>query len=294
MNIYNFIKETKEFISQSGANKNPLEDGKYLIPANATTIEVLPFKDGFKIIFDEVKKEWEYLKIPTVYVFDSETNEYKSSHKNTFLIGYKQFKIEENETIIEPLITKENFAVCFNKDSNEWEYKEDNRNKTVYSTITKEASIIDYLGVIKDGFTLSVPTEFDKWENNTWIKDIEAIRASKLLIINTECNKAIVSGFKSSTLGEEYFYYSTLEEQTTLNSLINLGFDSNFKAQKISLVEGVEIKGERKQYPHTLAQLREILIAGATHIKAQIDKKDLLEIQINNATTAAELELINW
>lgn len=126
------------------------------------------------------------------------------------------------------------------------------------------------------------------------VVDIKTLKASKLLTINTECNKAIVSGFKSSALGEEYFYYSTLEEQTTLNSLINLGFDSNFKAQKISLVEGVEIKGERKQYPHTLAQLREILIAGATHIKAQIDKKDLLEIQINNATTAAELELINW
>ena len=126
------------------------------------------------------------------------------------------------------------------------------------------------------------------------VVDIKILKASKLLTINTECNKAIVSGFKSSALGEEYFYYSTLEEQTTLNSLVNLGFDSNFKAQKISLVEGVEIKGERKQYPHTLAQLREILIAGATHIKAQIDKKDLLEIQINNTTTAAELELINW
>ena len=171
MNIYNFIKETKEFISQSIANPNPLEVGKYLIPANATTIEVLPFKDGFKLVFNEELEEWEYLEIPTVYVFDSDTNEYKSSHKNTFLIGYKQFKIEENETIIELLITKENFAVCFNKTKKEWEYLEDNRNKTVYSTITKEASIVDYLGAIKDGFTLNVPTEFDKWENESWVKD---------------------------------------------------------------------------------------------------------------------------
>lgn len=134
--------------------------------------------------------------------------------------------------------------------------------------------------------------------NNAWVDKpltIDEVRASKLLTINTECNKAIVSGFKSSALGEEYFYYSTLEEQTTLNSLINLGFDSNFKAQKISLVEGVEIKGERKQYPHTLSQLREILIAGATHIKAQIDKKDLLENQINSEDiTIEELELIKW
>ena len=176
MNICNYNKITKEFVSQTIANKNPLEKGKYLIPANATTIEVLNPKDGFKIYFNEELKEWEYLEIPTVYVFDSETNEYKSSHKNTFLIEYKQFKIKENETIIKPLINKENFAVCFNKDKQEWEYKEDNRNKIVYSTITKEASIIDYLGVIKDDFTLLVPNEFDKWENSSWVIDENAIQ----------------------------------------------------------------------------------------------------------------------
>lgn len=150
--------------------------------------------------------------------------------------------------------------------------------------VPKDEQNIDYK-LVKEWLKNNIPEpEFS----------LDDLKKSKTATINTECNKAIVSGFKSAALGEEYFYYSTLEEQTTLNSLINLGFDSNFKAQKISLVEGVEIKGERKQYPHTLAQLREILIAGATHIKAQIDKKDLLEIQINNATTAAELELINW
>lgn len=150
--------------------------------------------------------------------------------------------------------------------------------------VPKDEQNIDYK-LVKEWLKNNIPEpEFS----------LDDLKKSKTATINTECNKAIVSGFKCSALGEEYFYYSTLEEQTTLNSLINLGFDSNFKAQKISLVEGVEIKGERKQYPHTLAQLREILIAGATHIKAQIDKKDLLEIQINNATTAAELELINW
>lgn len=163
-----------------------------------------------------------------------------------------------------------------------------------------------YLVTLEDGqeFNISfLPTTFLYRETKEFIDNggviepefsLDDLKKSKIATINSTCNIAIISGFKCSALGEEYFYYSTLEEQTTLNSLINLGFDSNFKAQKISLVEGVEIKGERKQYPHTLAQLREILIAGATHIKAQIDKKDLLEIQINNTTTAAELELINW
>lgn len=138
---------------------------------------------------------------------------------------------------------------------------------------------------------------YDKDTKTFIVKDfktLDELKALKIKKINKLCELFIVGGFKSSALGEEYFYYSTLEEQTTLNSLINLGFDSNFKAQKISLVEGVEVKGERKQYPHTLTQLKEVLVSGAIHIKAQIDKKDELEVLINNATTAEELELIEW
>lgn len=124
--------------------------------------------------------------------------------------------------------------------------------------------------------------------------ELQVPKEKKLLEINTECNKAIVSGFKSSALGEEYFYYSTLEEQTTLNSLINLGFDSNFKCQKINVVENVEVKGNRVQVPHTLVQLKQVLADGAIHIKTQIDRKDALEVLINNATTADELDGIVW
>lgn len=62
MKIYNYDKETKEFTTQSIATANPLEKGKYLIPANATTKEPIAPKDGFAICFDEVKKEWEYIE----------------------------------------------------------------------------------------------------------------------------------------------------------------------------------------------------------------------------------------
>lgn len=171
MKIYNYNKETKQFISQTIANPNPLEVGEYLIPANATTIEVLPHKDGFKIYFNEELKKWEYLEIPTVYVFGNDTNEYVSNHKNTYLIAYKKFHLSEQETLIKPLDVKEGFAVCFNETEQKWEYQEDNRSKTVYSTITKEPSIVNYIGTIKDGFTLLVPSEFDKWENSSWVID---------------------------------------------------------------------------------------------------------------------------
>lgn len=133
-------------------------------------------------------------------------------------------------------------------------------------------------------------------EINLKIKELELQipKKEKLISINTECNKAIVSGFKSSALGSDYFYYSTIEEQSTLTSLITLGIDSNFKCQKINVVDNVEVKGNRVQVPHTLAQLKQVLADGAIHIKTQIDRKDLLESQINAVTTAEELELIEW
>lgn len=124
--------------------------------------------------------------------------------------------------------------------------------------------------------------------------DLNDLKKLKINKINLACQDAIISGFTSNALGYNYFYYSTLEEQTTLNSIINLGIDSNFKCQKISVVDNIEVKENRVQVPHTLTQLKQVLVDGAIHIKAQIDRKDLLEIQINNATTAAELELINW
>lgn len=172
MKIYNYNKETKQFISQTIANPNPLEVGEYLIPANATTIEVLPHKDGFKIVFDEELKEWEYLEIPTIYVYEEETNEYLKSHKDTFLVDFKKFNLLEQETIKEPLSPKDGYAVCFN--GAKWEYVEDNRNTVVYNKETKQESKIDYLGVIKDDVTTLKPEQFDKWDydNNVWILDL--------------------------------------------------------------------------------------------------------------------------
>lgn len=62
MKIYNYNKETKEFTTSTNATENPLEKGKYLIPANATDKEPLEPKDGFAVCFNEKNKEWEYIE----------------------------------------------------------------------------------------------------------------------------------------------------------------------------------------------------------------------------------------
>ena len=37
MKIYNYNRDTKEFVNQTDASPNPLTSGEWLIPANATT-----------------------------------------------------------------------------------------------------------------------------------------------------------------------------------------------------------------------------------------------------------------
>lgn len=57
-----------------------------------------------------------------------------------------------------------------------WILVEDHREKMVYNIETKEAKKIDYLGDIKDGYTLIEPFEFCKWdiEAKKWVLDEDA------------------------------------------------------------------------------------------------------------------------
>jgi hypothetical protein len=160
MDIYNFNKETKEFISKTVATESPLEKGVFLIPANAT--------------------------------------------------------------ITKPLDTKENFAVCFNEDKQEWEYIEDNRNKTVYNKETRQESKIDYLGVIKDDVTTLKPEQFDKWDytTNSWVCD------------EVEKEKSRVQNINSYTQSYIYLKYPQPKQSSA-----NLGvYDEAYKNEMISFI----------------------------------------------------------
>jgi hypothetical protein len=91
---------------------------------------------------------------------------------------------------------KEGYWPC--EQNSKWILIEDNRNKTVYNIDTKESSTVDYLGKIKDGFTLLEPFEFCKWSGKKWILDedaknehlIKTNQALKIALIN-EANEKI-------------------------------------------------------------------------------------------------------
>ena len=62
MIIYNYDKETNEYLNKSEARLSPLEEGVYLIPAFATSITPLKSKEGFSQIFNEEVQRWEYIE----------------------------------------------------------------------------------------------------------------------------------------------------------------------------------------------------------------------------------------
>lgn len=56
-----------------------------------------------------------------------------------------------------------------------WEIEEDHRGESVYSTESGMQSTVDYIGPLKDGFTVKPPSSgFDKWDGDDWVPDDDA------------------------------------------------------------------------------------------------------------------------
>lgn len=221
MKIYNYDKETKEFTTSTNATENPLEKGKYLVPANATIKKPLPLKDGF--------------------------------------------------------------AICFNETKEEWEYQEDSRGKTVYSTTDKTESKISYLGALKDGFTLDKPKETDKWDGAKWVSDKELLRTKTLTDIQTTYQRestknmtyknVVYKGGESSA--SAIAGAVTLAQSLQETEVKIIGSDDNPNVMSFS--EALELSG---------------LIAKAW--RTVFFRYKELKVQISNATTVQELDGINW
>ncbi|MDM2887735.1 tail fiber assembly protein [Citrobacter sp. Cpo045] len=67
-----------------------------------------------------------------------------------------------------------------------WTRQEDHRGKTVWATADGMAATVDYIGVIRDGFTEIEPTTpYDKWDGEKWVTDIDSQHA-----VDTASNEA--------------------------------------------------------------------------------------------------------
>ena len=151
-----------------------------------------------------------------VYKYDTQTKEFIQELKINEAYGTNL----PFTTTVKPLAKKEGFAVCFN--GTNWEYVEDNKDKTVYVKDTKEELKVDYLGKIKDEHTLLIPEQFDKWdyESNGWVCDEAEKEKDRVQSINSYTQSFITTKYP-------------LEKQSSANLGI---YGDEYKNEMISFI----------------------------------------------------------
>jgi hypothetical protein len=99
MKIYNYSNTTKEYIYESIADKDPLDEDNFLIPAHATIVPPLDYKEGFVGVWNDAK--WEYIEdYRGVEIYDIDGNkskvDYLGAIRNGFTVSYTFPEIERS------------------------------------------------------------------------------------------------------------------------------------------------------------------------------------------------------
>lgn len=110
------------------------------------------------------------------YYFDHITGEYTGWSDEFINIGVS---MPGCSTDIIPGEEVVGFAQVFT--GQHWEAQEDHREKTVYSTSDRKSSVADYIGPVREGFTLAAPSsQYDKWNGTEWVTDAAALKAGQI------------------------------------------------------------------------------------------------------------------
>lgn len=106
-------------------------------------------------------------QIITAYSYDRDDKHLIGSFEYHWAIGTG---LAAQSTNIKPPAAKVGLVQVFDENEQKWSQVEDHRLKTIFSTETKVANKVDYVGPIKNGFTLLEPaSQFDTWDGEKWL-----------------------------------------------------------------------------------------------------------------------------
>lgn len=120
--------------------------------------------------------------VVTVYGTTPDSGEFNGAYDVRIFAGTG---IPGLSTIIAPPETEQGKSVVLVGDT--WKRVTDNRGKKAFSYECGAESLIDYLGDIREGFTLIPPsTPYDTWANGKWVTDADALKAAEMAAAEAE------------------------------------------------------------------------------------------------------------
>lgn len=201
MNIYNYSKDTGQFISESVAEQDQLEPGKYLIPAYATIVQPLEPKDGFDIVYIDSdgnvprnqSGNWQYKKhFVEVTAYSKETQQEKEFDDETL--------VTDDYTLIKP----DQFQK-WDSESNAW--VQDDELLVNYNSILAKATRDEELSFV----TFEDGSKFDS--------DIEAMENIQNAIDIAEFKSYEEEYSQPWRLHDNYWRETTLTELRTIKTM---------------------------------------------------------------------------
>ncbi|AKH63302.1 MULTISPECIES: tail fiber assembly protein [Photorhabdus] len=113
-----------------------------------------------------------------VFNYNASTREYLSSTDEYLSVGVG---LPANSCIDAPPDTKEGYIACRSSDLTNWLIVPDYRGEITYNTQTGKPQEIIEPGELPEILTFKQPaTDFDKWDGEKWVTDIEAQKASQI------------------------------------------------------------------------------------------------------------------
>ncbi|MCC8467134.1 tail fiber assembly protein, partial [Photorhabdus bodei] len=113
-----------------------------------------------------------------VFNYDAITLEYLNSSDEYLPVGVG---LPANSCTDVPPETQVGYVACRSSDLTSWQIVPDYRGKIAYDTQTGEQKEIIKPGELPETLTFKQPsTDFDKWDGERWVTDIEAQKANQI------------------------------------------------------------------------------------------------------------------
>lgn len=120
------------------------------------------------------------------YHADEKNGEYTGASYEYIL---KNVGLPAHSYVDAPTLPEPGYAIVRSEEGKRWEHLPDHRGKNVFDTTTRQRHSVTEIGELPQHLTFSAPmTEFDVWEGEHWVTDMEAQQAAEYQIRQQDLN----------------------------------------------------------------------------------------------------------